>query len=65
MPLPFTLGVVGHFGLAVRDPTRSAKWFKQAFGLRKQFEFEDGIAIGNDNLTIALSKGKPVPETLI
>ena len=62
--VPFTLGVVGHFGLAVRDPRQSAKWWKSALGLEKQFEFEDGIAVGNENVTIALQKGKPAPETL-
>jgi catechol 2,3-dioxygenase-like lactoylglutathione lyase family enzyme len=61
---PFTIGVVGHFGLAVRSPKRSAKWFERALGLKKQFEFDGGIAIGNDNVTIALHKGKPSPRTL-
>src|SRR5260370_8244663 len=64
MKVPFTLGVVGHFGLAVRDPKESAKWFQRVLGLRKEFEFENGVAIGNDNVTIALFKGKPSPETL-
>ena len=62
--VPFTLGVVGHFGLAVRDPKKSAKWFERALGLKKEFEFENGVAIGNDNVTIALFKGKPSPETI-
>ena len=61
--VPFTLGVVGHFGLAVRDPRRTAKWWERALGLEKQFELDGGIAIGNDNVTIALHKGKPAPET--
>lgn len=61
---PFTVGVVGHFGLAVRDPKKSAKWFKRALGLKKEFEFDGGIAIGNDHVTIALHKGKPSPKTL-
>jgi catechol 2,3-dioxygenase-like lactoylglutathione lyase family enzyme len=63
MKVPFTLGVVGHFGLAVRDPKKSAKWFERALGLKKQFDFGDGIAVGNDNVTIALHKGKPSPQT--
>src|SRR5438128_869250 len=63
MKVPFTLGVVGHFGLAVRDPKRSARWFQRVLGLGKQFEFENGIAVGNDNVTIALFKGKPSPKT--
>jgi catechol 2,3-dioxygenase-like lactoylglutathione lyase family enzyme len=64
MKAPFTLGVVGHFGLAVRNPRESAKWFQRVLGLRKEFEFENGVAIGNDNVTIALFKGRPSPETL-
>ena len=64
MKVPFKLGVVGHFGLAVRDPNKSAKWFERALGLKKEFEFEGGVAIGNENVTIALHKGKPSPRTL-
>jgi catechol 2,3-dioxygenase-like lactoylglutathione lyase family enzyme len=64
MKMPFTVGVVGHFGLAVRDPKRSAKWFERSLGFKKQFEFEDGVAVGNDNVTIALSKGRPSPKTI-
>jgi len=63
MKVPFTLGVVGHFGLAVRDPKKSARWFQRVLGLRKEFEFENGIAVGNDNVTIALFNGKPSPKT--
>ena len=64
MKVPFTLGEVGHFGLAVRDPKKSAKWFGRALGLRKEFEFDSGVAVGNDFVTIALFKGKPSPETI-
>jgi catechol 2,3-dioxygenase-like lactoylglutathione lyase family enzyme len=61
---PFTVGVVGHFGLSVRNPKESAKWFERALGLEKQFDFEDGVGVGNDNVTIALHKGAPAPTTL-
>ena len=64
MKVPFTLGTVGHFGLAVTSPKRSAKWFERALGLSAEFEYEDGIAVGNKNVTIALFKGKPSPETI-
>src|SRR5256885_14689985 len=64
MKVPFTLGEVGHFGLAVRDPKKSAKWFERALGLRKEFEFGNGVAVGNDYLTIALFEGNPSPETI-
>ena len=64
MRVPFTIGVVGHVGLAVKNPKRSAQWFNRALGLKKQFEFDGGIAIGNDNVTIALHRGKPSPGTL-
>ena len=62
--VPFTIGVVGHFGLAVRDPRTSARWLERALGLKKEFAFESGVAIGNNNVTIALFKGKPSPGTL-
>ena len=62
--VPFTLGVVGHFGLAVRNPKESARWFERTLGLEKQFVFGNGVAVGNDNVTIALQKGKPSPRTL-
>ncbi|HZC34127.1 MAG TPA: VOC family protein [Chthoniobacterales bacterium] len=64
MKPPFTLGTVGHFGLAVANPKRSAKWFERALGLSVEFEFEGGVAVGNKNVTIALFKGKPSPETI-
>jgi catechol 2,3-dioxygenase-like lactoylglutathione lyase family enzyme len=64
MKIAFTVGTVGHFGLAVRDPKKSARWFKRALGLKNLFAFEGGVAIGNDNVTIALHKGKPSPQTL-
>ncbi len=54
MKVPFVLGEIGHFGLAVRDPKESAKWFERALGLHKEFDFENGVAIGNDSVTIAL-----------
>jgi catechol 2,3-dioxygenase-like lactoylglutathione lyase family enzyme len=58
------LGVVGHFGLAVREPQKAAAWWSEHFDMTKLFEFEDGVAIGNDNITIALHRGQPTPETL-
>src|SRR6266487_3421897 len=64
MKVPFMLGEVGHFGLAVRDPKKSAQWFQRALGLRKEFDFNNGVAVGNDNVTIALFKGEPSPETI-
>ncbi|MBV9271651.1 MAG: VOC family protein [Candidatus Eremiobacteraeota bacterium] len=64
MSVPFIVGQVGHFGLAVRDPKKSAKWFERVLGFKQEFEFKDGVAVGNDNVTIALMKGEPHPETM-
>ncbi len=64
MKTPFTAGTVGHFGLSVRSPKNSAKWFQRALGFEKQFDFDEGVAVGNRNVTIALHKGKPRPKTL-
>lgn len=64
MNVPFTLGPVWHFGLAVRDPRASAKWFMRVSGLSKQFEYEGGVGIGNANTLIVFTKGKPSPKTI-
>lgn len=64
MKVPFTLGAVWHFGLAVRDPRASARWFMRVSGLTKQFEYEGGVGIGNANTLIVFSKGKPSPKTI-
>src|SRR3989442_14116211 len=33
-------------------------------GIAQGVEFEEGVAVGNDNVTIVLSKGKPSPKTI-
>jgi catechol 2,3-dioxygenase-like lactoylglutathione lyase family enzyme len=62
--MAWKLGVVGHFGLAVREPGRSAKWWIEQIGLEHQFDFDNGVAVGNDAVTIALHRGVPHPGTL-
>ena len=64
MKVPFKVGTVGHFGLAVRNPQKSARWFIKVLGLKKEFEFDRGVAVGNDDVTIAFHRGKPSPRTL-
>jgi catechol 2,3-dioxygenase-like lactoylglutathione lyase family enzyme len=61
---PFSLGVVGHFSLAVSDPRASAHWYIHNLGLREEFTFDEGVAVGNDAVTIALFRGTPSPATL-
>lgn len=58
------LGVVGHFGLAVKDPEKSAQFWTKNFDLEEIFRFEEGIAVSNDAITIALFKGTPHPKTI-
>ena len=62
--MPWSLGTVGHFGLAVRDPQKSARWWIKNLGMRKAFSFEGGVAIECDAVTIVLRKGTPNPKTL-
>ncbi|HXW51851.1 MAG TPA: VOC family protein [Candidatus Acidoferrales bacterium] len=62
--MPIKLGHVGHFGLAVRDPHKSARWWTKTLNLRLEFEFPSGVVVGNDNVDIALMKGVPAPKTL-
>ena len=58
------LGVIGHFGLAVSDPKRSAHWWQHLFDLKTIFEGDDYIGLTNDEITIVLSQGTPNPETI-
>jgi catechol 2,3-dioxygenase-like lactoylglutathione lyase family enzyme len=58
------LGVVGHFGLSVRDPQTSAAFWKKNFDLEEIFRFEDAIGLSNDAVTIVLHKGVPHPGTM-
>ncbi|HTX03321.1 MAG TPA: VOC family protein [Candidatus Acidoferrales bacterium] len=62
--MTWRLGVVGHFGIRVRDPKKSARWWVQNIGMRIAFEFEDGVAIESDDVTIVLHEGVPHPGTL-
>lgn len=62
--MKITLGTVGHFGLAVREPERSAEFWKQHFDLKEIFRFEEGIGLSNDAVTIVLHRGTPSPQTL-
>ncbi len=50
--------------MAVRDPRKSAEWYVRCLGLRREFEFPGGVAVGSDGITIALFKGKPAPSAL-
>ena len=59
-----TLGAVGHFSLAVKDPEASAAWWSKSFDLAEIFRFDDGVAISNDVITIALFRGRPGPYAL-
>lgn len=58
------LGVVGHFSLAVNDPDRSAQFWTQHFDLVEIFRFDEGVAVSNEAITIALFRGDPHPEVL-
>ena len=64
MSAPFTLGTVGHFGLAVNNPRASADWYVENLGLREEFEYDGGIAVGSAGVTIALFAGRPSPQTI-
>lgn len=58
------LGQVGHFGLSVRVPKSSAKFWTENFDLEEIFRFEDGIGLSNDAITIVLHKGVPHPGAI-
>jgi catechol 2,3-dioxygenase-like lactoylglutathione lyase family enzyme len=58
------LGAVGHFGLAVRDPHASARWWRRSFDLETIFEGGDYVGLSNEHVTIVLREGTPHPETI-
>lgn len=62
--MPIRLGVVGHFSLAVRNPKKSARWWIGTMGLKKEFEFPEGVVVGNDAVAIALFKGVPRSDVM-
>lgn len=57
------LGTVGHFGLAVRDPGRSSRWWRERFDLDVIFHGDDYVGLSNDDVTIVLHRGTPHPGT--
>jgi catechol 2,3-dioxygenase-like lactoylglutathione lyase family enzyme len=62
--MPLTLGPVGHFGITVRDPNASARWWVRVMNVRRQFAFPGGVVVGNDAVDIVLQKGTPHPEVI-
>ncbi len=64
MSAPFSVGTVGHLGLAVRDPNASARWYERVLGMQEEFTYNDGVAVGSDAVTLALFRGQPSPETI-
>ena len=62
--MKISLGTVGHFSLAVKDPDESAQWWKKSFDLRQMFRGDDYVGLTNDNVTIVLSRGEPRPEVI-
>ena len=58
------LGVVGHFSLAVSDPQASAAWWTRHFDLEEIFEFNDGVGVSNEHITMAFFRGRPDPHVL-
>ena len=55
------LGTVGHFGVSVHDPQKSAKWWIKTLNVRKRFSFPGGVVVGSPAVDIVLFKGKPNP----
>jgi catechol 2,3-dioxygenase-like lactoylglutathione lyase family enzyme len=64
MKAPFQLGTIGHLSLAVRDPRVSADWYVANLGMREAFEFDEGVAVESDGVTLVFTTGNPSPETV-
>ncbi len=61
---PFTLGQIGHIGLAVKDPREAADWYVANLGMEEAFEFDGGVAIESEGVTLVFHKGRPSPSTI-
>ena len=62
--MPLKLGTVGHFGIAVRDPRKSARWWTKVLNLKERFSFPGGVIVGNDAIDVVLHKGSPQPQVI-
>ncbi|MDQ6767350.1 MAG: VOC family protein [Candidatus Eremiobacteraeota bacterium] len=62
--MPLKLGTVGHFGIAVRDPGKSARWWIKTLNLKRRFSFPGGVVVGTDNIDVVLHKGAPRPDVI-
>ncbi len=58
------LGSVGHFGLAVRDPKKSAAWWRARFDVETIFEGDDYVGVSSSDVTIVFSSGTPHPGAI-
>ncbi len=57
-------GTVWHFGLAVRNPRKSAKWWRSLFDLKVLFEGPGYVGLTNGKIILGLMKGVPRPKTI-
>ncbi|HEV2037074.1 MAG TPA: VOC family protein [Candidatus Eremiobacteraceae bacterium] len=62
--MPLKLGTVGHFGIAVRDPGKSARWWVKTLNLKHRFSFPGGVVVGTDDVDVVLHKGAPRPDVI-
>jgi len=60
----WSIGIVGHISIAVKDPKKSGAWWQENIGLHHRFDFPDGTVVGNEAVDLALFKGEPHPESL-
>ncbi len=58
------LGPIGHFGVAVGDPRKSARWWRERFDLEVMFEGDEYVGLANGDVMIVLHQGTPHPETM-
>src|SRR5579864_8736140 len=62
--MPVQLGTIGHFGISVRDPQKSARWWIKTLNVKRRFSFPGGVVVGSEHVDIVLHKGRPHPEVL-
>jgi catechol 2,3-dioxygenase-like lactoylglutathione lyase family enzyme len=58
------LGPVTHFSIGVADPDASARWWTSLFDLEEYRRTQERVVLGNDELILALFRGKADPAVL-
>jgi catechol 2,3-dioxygenase-like lactoylglutathione lyase family enzyme len=59
-----TLAVATASGLRTRGVRHHRPYYVANLGLREEFEFDEGVAVGSDGIMFAFFRGTPAPDSI-